>query len=189
MPPSAEHRLDHIVLEEEQILLRIAEMGEDAAERYKDENPIFLRVKDGADKLADLFEASAREHGLKFETGTITVKSMDGADTTGIHTVTQGYEGPDMTGRKVVLVEDIIDTGETIAFLFEHLEQYAPTIIKTIALFAKEERRVVKDLEFDDIGFIVQGFVVGFGLDFDDCYRELKDLWLVLFPPYPEDSE
>lgn len=183
-----EHRVDHIVKTENEIVARIFEMGAEASVRYRDDNPIFVVIKDGAEKFANLFFESAKNHDLQFEVGTITVKSMEGKDSSGSHRVVKDYQGPDPRDRKLVFVEDIIDTGDTIKFLLNHFKQYAPTIIKTIALFAKEERRKVKNLEFDDIGFIVRGFVVGFGLDFDGYYRELKDLWVVLFPPYPEEK-
>lgn len=183
-----EHRVDHVVKMEEEIVARIYEMGAEASERYRDEKPIFVIIKDGAERFANLFFESATKHGLEFETGSITVKSMEGKDSSGSHRVVEDYRGPDLKGRKVVFVEDIIDTGDTIKFLLNHFKQYAPTIIKTIVLFAKKERRKVKNLKFDDIGFIVRGFVVGFGLDFDGYYRELKDLWVVLFAPYSEDE-
>lgn len=172
-----------MLISEDQIFSRIDEMAEAASKRYRQDKPIFVRVRNGADEFADRFEEAARVYGLEFETGTITVKSMEGTETTGVHVVTEEYSGPDMKDRKVVLLEDIIDTGKTVEFLLGHLAQFAPSIIKTIALFAKMERREVP-VELEDTGFDIAGFVVGFHTDWDDHYRELRDLWVVKFPPH-----
>ncbi len=177
-----QHTLDHIVLDHATILDRIEEMALTASKKYRGQSPIFLRIQDGADKFADLYEVAARRHGLDFATGTITIKSMAGSESNGEPKIVKDYVGPSISGRDVVLVEDIVDTGLTIDYLIKHLSVLKPKSIKTVALFVKDERRQVSDMEFEDIGFQVTGFVVGFGLDFDDHYRDLPDLWLVKFP-------
>ncbi|MDQ6711600.1 MAG: hypoxanthine phosphoribosyltransferase [Candidatus Dormibacteraeota bacterium] len=79
----------------------------------------------------------------------------------------------DVTGRDVLMVEDIIDTGLTISFLFEHVQRHRPKSIKLAVLLNKEERRVtpvpVAYKGFD----IPNHFVVGYGLDYDELYRNL----------------
>jgi hypoxanthine phosphoribosyltransferase len=184
----------HPLIEQEEMDSRIDEMARDAAERYKGQNVIFVRVKEGGDKFADAFEAAARRHDLDFESGSITVKSMEGKDSNGDPKITHDYHGPDMKDRKVVLLEDIIDTAITVEKLLEHLGPYGATVIRTIVLFMKEERRneeawnAIKDT-IDDVGFDVFGFVVGFNIDWEECYRKMKGLWLVKFPPKDEDEK
>lgn len=178
----------HELLTQEEIDSRVDEMAREASMRYRSDNVIFVRVKEGGDKFADLFEESARKYGLVFDSGSITVSSMEGTDSTGNPIVTHEYQGPDMAGRKVVFLEDIADTGETLKFLFDFLSKYSPAIINAIVLFMKSERRnesaweLIKD-RIDDAGFDVFGFIVGFNIDWDDYYRELSGLHLVKFPP------
>lgn len=79
----------------------------------------------------------------------------------------------DVAGRHVLMVEDIIDTGLTTAFLFEHVQRHAPASLKLCVLLDKHERRV-KPVEVAYRGFeIPNHFVVGYGLDFDERFRNL----------------
>ena len=181
------------LLEQGEIDSRIDEMAREAAKRYKGENVIFVRVKDGGDKFADAFEESARKYGLDFESGAITSKSMEGTHSNGDPKISE-YEGPDIRGRKVVLLEDIVDTAKTVEVLLETLAPYGAAIINAIVLFMKSERRIneswdkIKD-HIDDVGFDVFGFVVGFNIDWEECYRKIDGLWLVQFLPKDEGEE
>jgi hypoxanthine phosphoribosyltransferase len=79
----------------------------------------------------------------------------------------------DVTGRDVLMVEDIIDTGLTTSFLFEHVQRHRPASLKLCVLLNKEERRI-KPVPIGYKGFdIPNEFVVGYGLDYDELYRNL----------------
>ncbi len=79
----------------------------------------------------------------------------------------------DVAGRHVLMVEDIIDTGLTTSFLFEHVQRHAPASVKLCVLLNKQERRV-KPVPIAYKGFdIPNEFVVGYGLDFNELYRNL----------------
>ena len=79
----------------------------------------------------------------------------------------------EVTGRDVLMVEDIIDTGLTTSFLFEHVQRHRPSSLKLCVLLNKEERRV-KPVPISYKGFdIPNHFVVGYGLDYDELYRNL----------------
>ena len=79
----------------------------------------------------------------------------------------------DVTGRDVLMVEDIIDTGLTISFLFEHVQRHGPKSLKLAVLLNKEERRITP-VPVGYKGFdIPNHFVVGYGLDYDELYRNL----------------
>jgi len=79
----------------------------------------------------------------------------------------------DVAGRHVLMVEDIIDTGLTTAFLFEHVQRHAPASLKLCVLLDKADRRV-KPVEVAYRGFTIPNrFVVGYGLDFNELYRNL----------------
>jgi hypoxanthine phosphoribosyltransferase len=80
----------------------------------------------------------------------------------------------EVTGRDVLMVEDIIDTGLTTSFLFEHVQRHRPASLKLCVLLNKEERRV-KPVPISYKGFdIPNAFVVGYGLDYDELYRNLS---------------
>jgi len=83
-------------------------------------------------------------------------------------------------GKDVILVEDIIDTGLTIAYLRDRIAAENPNSLRICVLIDKEERREV-DIKADYAGFrLEEGFVVGYGLDFDERYRQLPDIWRIV---------
>jgi len=85
----------------------------------------------------------------------------------------------DVAGRHVVMIEDIIDTGVTTAFLFEHVQRHSPDSLKLCVLLNKQERRV-RPVPIAYKGFdIPNHFVVGYGLDFDELYRNLPAVYLL----------
>jgi hypoxanthine phosphoribosyltransferase len=88
----------------------------------------------------------------------------------------------DIEGRDVIIVEDIIDSGKTLKYFVEHLRKKNPSSIKICAFLDKKERREV-DIEADYVGFDIPcGFVVGYGLDYAEKYRELPYLAEVIDP-------
>lgn len=88
----------------------------------------------------------------------------------------------DIEGRDVIIVEDIIDSGKTLKYFVEHLRKKNPASIKICAFLDKKERREV-DIEADYVGFDIPcGFVVGYGLDYAEKYRELPYLAEVIDP-------
>ncbi len=100
-------------------------------------------------------------------------------------TVTSGHVqllkdlGMDVAGRHVLMVEDIIDTGLTTSFLFEHVQRHAPASVKLCVLLNKQERRV-KPVPIAYKGFdIPNEFVVGYGLDFNELYRNLTAVYVL----------
>jgi hypoxanthine phosphoribosyltransferase len=83
----------------------------------------------------------------------------------------------DVKDRDVLIVEDIVDSGLTIDFLLKYLEQFHPKSIKVCAFIDKTERRQVQ-VPIDYVGHVVDsGFLVGYGLDFDEKYRELPEIY------------
>jgi len=87
-----------------------------------------------------------------------------------------------LVGQHVIIIEDIIDTGITIAAVYENLRTYGAESIKVAALLDKQERRIV-EWQPDFVGFVIPNqFVIGFGLDYNEQYRNLKDIVI----PKPE---
>jgi len=122
--------------------------------------------------LADL----VRQLSVPVEVEFIEVSSY-GASTSSSGTVTLKRDiGTDIQNRDVILVEDIIDTGTTMDFLFSHLLGKGPKSLKLCSFLHKPARQE-KNIKIDYLGFTIEDhFVVGYGLDFDKQYRELKDL-------------
>ena len=87
-------------------------------------------------------------------------------------------------GLNVIIVEDILDTGLTLGYLLRVLQQRKPQSLKIAALLDKPERRIKKDVKADYVGFqIPNEFVVGYGLDYAERYRNLKDVCVLSLPP------
>jgi hypoxanthine phosphoribosyltransferase len=87
-------------------------------------------------------------------------------------------------GLNVILVEDILDTGLTLSYLRRVLLQRRPHTLKIAALLDKPSRRIIKDIKADYLGFeIPNEFVVGYGLDYGERYRNLKDVCILSLPP------
>ena len=87
-------------------------------------------------------------------------------------------------GMNVILVEDILDTGLTLSYLLRVLQQRKPKVLRVAALLDKPSRRLIKDVKADYLGFeIPNEFVVGYGLDYAERYRNLKDVCILSLPP------
>jgi len=85
----------------------------------------------------------------------------------------------DVEGKAVLIVEDIIDTGESIAFLQERLQERRPASIRVCALIDKRERRE-RSVTADYVGFeMEEGFIVGYGLDFNEKFRCLPEIYVI----------
>ena len=88
-----------------------------------------------------------------------------------------GLEKLDIKSKRILLVDDILDTGNTMFALVQAIAEYGPTSIKTCVLLNKESRRTV-DFHADFVGFEIEDkFVVGYGLDYADEYRTLPEIW------------
>jgi hypoxanthine phosphoribosyltransferase len=123
--------------------------------------------------LADL----VRELTIPVEIDFVRLASY-GADTSssGHIQITKEIE-LDISGRHVLIVEDIVDSGLTIACLLDYLKQFRPKSIRLCALIDKTERRDVK-ISTHYVGHVVEhGFLVGYGLDFDEKYRALPEIY------------
>ncbi len=84
-----------------------------------------------------------------------------------------------LEGRDIVIVEDIVDSGHTVVFLREHFRKFSPRSVKIVALVDKRGRRAVH-AEADYVGFTIDdGFIVGYGLDLDERYRNLPGIYVV----------
>ena len=148
-----------------------AQMNKDLAGK----RPLFLCVLNGAFMFAaDLF----REINVDAEITFIRMKSYEGTQSTGIIKHIYGLQ-EDIKDRTVVIVEDIVDTGFTMQNLKKQLEEKNPKEIKVATLLFKPDS-LQCDVKLDYVAFeIPKAFIVGYGLDYDELGRNLKDIYVV----------
>jgi len=159
-----------VLISEEQIKERVAELGAQISRDYDGLNPLLICVlKGGYVFLADLTRQITIHHGIDF----MAVSSYgDATETSGVVQILKDLDR-DITGRHIMIVEDIIDTGNTLAYLLENLKVRNPASIKLCTLLNKPSRREV-DLKVDYVGFDIDDeFVIGYGLDYAQKYRNL----------------
>ncbi len=123
--------------------------------------------------MADL----VRQLEIPVEVDFITVSSY-GSGTESCRTVSLCHDlATDVTGRDVLVIEDIVDTGHTVCYIVEHLVAHGASSVRLCALADKPSRRE-RDIRIDYLGFTVPDkFVVGYGLDFDNKFRYLPDIY------------
>ena len=159
-----------VLVTEEQLRTRIAEMGETLYERFQGKNPLFLGVLKGSFIfMADLMRASQLMCDVEF----IAVSSyQNGTVSSGRVQITHDLQ-QDITGREIVIVEDILDSGNTLYFLKDYMLAKGANSITIVTLLDKPSRRE-KPIYPDLAGFEVPDeFVVGFGLDYCQKYRNM----------------
>ena len=166
------HRdIGEIILSEEQIALRIKELAAEIAEDYKDKEFLLVGVLNGA---VVFYIALMMELDLPLEMNLIRVSSY-GAGTTSTGNIRMVYDlEADITGKHVLIIGDIIDSGNTLKMLKRLMQDRGAADVKACCLLDKKERREV-DIEADYVGFDVPDkFLVGYGLDYAGKYRNLK---------------
>lgn len=152
---------------------RIAEMAEQISQEYKGKNPVFVCVLNGAFLFAaDLFKRVTIECEISF----VRVSSYAGTQSTGVVKNLIGIS-ENIKGRPVVILEDIVDTGDTAVYLFGEIGKQHPSQIKFASLLLKP-KALRHNLTVDYIGFEVPNdFLVGYGLDYDGLGRNLNDIY------------
>jgi hypoxanthine phosphoribosyltransferase len=152
---------------------KVHELGERITEDYRGERPLLVGVLRGAViVLGDLM----RKIDLPCEIDFMDISSYGtGTSSSGVVRILKDLE-EDITGRHVLVVEDIIDTGLTLSYLLRSLQARKPASLEIFALLSKPSRRRV-ELGVKYLGFEVPDeFVVGYGLDFAGAYRNLPDI-------------
>ena len=159
-----------VLYSEEQIRTRVQEMGDTLYEQFKDRNPLFLGVLKGSFIfMADIVRACQIKSDIEF----IAVSSyQNGTSSSGVVQITHDLQ-QDITGREIVVIEDILDSGNTLHFLRGYLLAKGAASITIVTLLDKPSRRT-KEVELHYSGFTIPDyFVVGYGLDYAEKYRNL----------------
>ena len=159
-----------VLVSEEQIQRKIKELGAILAEEYRDKNPLIVGILKGAlPFMGDLMQAM----DIFMEFDVMDVSSYGNEfESSGEVKIVKDLDTP-IKGRDVLFVEDIIDTGQTLAYLKELFYSRNANSVKIVTLLDKPSGRKA-EIEADWIGFEIPGkFVVGYGLDYIDQYRNL----------------
>ncbi len=157
------------------ILKVVNRVSQEIAIKYKGRNPIFIVVLNGAFMFAsDLMKA----YPYNCEVSFVKLASYEGTASSEKVKQLIGLNHS-IEGRDIVIIEDIVDTGITMSDLLADLEERKPSSIKIATLFYKPAS-FQKDFKVDFIGFeIANDFIVGYGLDYDQLGRNLKDIYII----------
>ena len=165
------HDIERILLTEEQIKEKVAELGKILSEEYKDKNPVVVGVLKG---VVIFYADMIRAMDIPCQMDFMCVASYRGTESTGRTQISKDLSC-DIYDRHVLILEDIFDTGNSLDFTVKHLKSREPASIKICTLLDKpERRREGVTLKADYVGFTIpNAFVVGYGLDYNEKYRNL----------------
>lgn len=158
------------MIDEETLKARIQELAVQINNDYKGKNPILICILKGA---IYFFTDLTKNINIDCEFDFMRISSYEGEKSTGQIEIKIDLDR-NVEGRDLIIVEDIIDTGKSLSGLIKHLEKKKPNSIKLCVLLDKPDRREVHDINPDYTGFIIPNeFVVGYGLDYDEKYRNI----------------
>lgn len=161
--------IESVLISNEEIQAKVAELGRQITEDFKGKNPIFVGVLKGCFIfMADLMRYVDLDCTMDF----MAVSSYRGTTTTGAVRINKDLS-QDIEGRHVIIVEDILDSGVTLSYLKQYLEVRKPASITIATLMDKPARRKADVYAKYSCFEIPDAFVVGYGLDYNEQYRNL----------------
>ena len=166
-----EKDIQRIMISEEELQGKIRELAATVSRDYEGKEPVFVGVMKGVVLFfADMFKRISIPCEMDF----MWISSYRGTDSTGYVEVKRDI-ATDIKGRHVVILEDVFDTGNSLSFTYEHLLSKEPASLKIVTLLDKPARRNPEiTLKADYTGFVIPNeFVVGYGMDLDEKYRNL----------------
>jgi hypoxanthine phosphoribosyltransferase len=179
LSPDTDPHLGEIVVSEEELNRRLVELGEEITRDYEGRAPLLIGVLKGAVMfMADI----ARHIDLPVELDFMAVSSYGSATkTSGVVRIVKDLD-IDLGGRDVIVVEDIVDSGLTLNYLLKNLASRHPASLEVCALLLKEgQQKVEPSLRY--VGFrLPNTFLVGYGLDVAERYRNLRDIRTFIGP-------
>lgn len=163
--------IEKILISEEEIRRRIDELGQELTREYQGKNPVIVGVLKG---VVVFYADMIRKIDVPCQMDFMWIKSYSGTQSTGTMQVKQALS-TNVKGRHVLILEDIFDTGSSLQFTYDYLMAQEPASLKICTLLDKPERRREGiTVKADYTGFVIPNeFVVGYGLDFDEKYRNL----------------
>ena len=164
-----------VLISAEEIDKAVTRVADQLNERYQGRTPIFLGVLSGSFLfLADLVRKVNFESQLAF----VKISSYDGTESTGNVKQQFGVDF-DIEGRDIIIVEDIVETGHSMNYLLDHLRKKNPASISICTLFFKPDK-FLYEYEIDYTALSIGNeFIVGYGLDYNQLGRNLKDIYVI----------
>jgi len=176
--------IEKVLISEEEIQKKVKELAKRISEDYEGKNPLLVGILRGAAVfLADL----AREISIPVEFDFMAVSSYGTATkTSGVVRILKDLD-EDIKGRHVLLIEDIVDTGLTLNYLLKNLKSRKPASLEICALLTKKQKqKTATGTKYD--GFVIPDkFVVGYGLDYAEKYRNLSSVCTLKPEVYEDD--
>lgn len=163
--------IQEVLITEAQLKARIAELGEELTRDYADKDPVIVGVLKG---VMVFYSDMIRQIKVPCEMDFMVLSSYSGTNSTGT-TIVKKDLSVDIKGRHVLILEDIFDTGNSLDFTYRQLIAREPASLKICTLLDKPERRRADiTMQADYVGFTIpNAFVVGYGLDYNEHYRNL----------------
>ena len=167
----------NVLFNEEEIMKRNEEIAKELYAKFHDEEVVFVCTLKGAVFFAcDLLKKYPGDARIEF----LRVSSYEGESSTGKINLKLPLNAEKINGKNVVIVEDIVDTGYTLDYITDYVKNMHPKSLITCTLLDKKARRKV-EIEPDYCGFAIDDlFVIGYGLDYDQKYRNLPYIGVVV---------
>ncbi len=155
---------------------RIKDLAQEITKNHQGEKLTLICILKGS---IYFFADLSRQIDLDVELEFMRISSYRGKDSTGEITLKLDLDKP-ITGKNVIIVEDIIDTGKTLSYLIDHLMIQNPKSLQLCTLLDKPKSRENKNIKVDYVGFTIPDyFVVGYGLDLDEKYRNIPEIKII----------
>lgn len=170
--------IDRVLIPRDRIAQRVAELAVDIAGHYQHQEAGLTLVPILSGSLIFLADL-IRQLPMKMKIGLMTVSSYTGASTKGRPAVVLKDLTLDIEGQNVLVIDDILDTGNTLRLVIRELATRCPNTLKSCVLLRKPAK-APPDLNPDFVGFDIEdAFVVGYGLDYDNHYRNYPDIGIL----------
>ena len=169
--------IQKVLINEKTIQERTRQLAQEITEDYKGKKLTMICILKGS---IYFFTDLTRRIDLETELEFVRISSYEGENSTGDIKLKVDLDNP-VTGKDVIVVEDIIDTGKTLAYFLDHLKKQKPNSLRLCTLLNKPERREVDNVDVDYIGFTIPNrFVIGYGLDLDEQYRNIPEVKCII---------
>jgi hypoxanthine phosphoribosyltransferase len=179
-PAEYEGHFDRLLIQKDEISLVVQKLAAQLCRDYQGTRPVLVCVLKGASPFFQHLCDALMTQKQGFDTEFIRVSSYEGTSSTGNVQVAGGLNMDHVRNRHVVLVEDIIDTGTTLSHLIPHLQKEAsPKSIEVATLLSKRLPQPAKcDAKY--VGFSIPNhFIIGYGLDYNELYRDTQDIFII----------
>lgn len=166
---------ERILLSQDEIQKRVLEISKQLSEDYAGKDLMLICILKGSIFFfADIFKNMTIPTKIDF----MAVSSYGSGTTSGELKISKDLKEP-IEGKDVLIIEDIVDSGRTLSKLKQLLLERNPASVKICSLLDKPDRRIV-DVDVDYVGFCIPDeFVVGYGLDYDENYRQYQDIYVL----------